>query len=192
MKRLFDFILSFIGFILLIPVFSIVAILIKLNTPGPVFFFQERIGLNGKPFMIYKFRSMIVNKKNNSLITVGNHDSRITKVGYYLRKYKLDELPQLCNVIIGDMSLVGPRPEVSKYVDLYTIYQRVVLDLKPGITDMASIKYRNENEILAKELKPEEFYINQIMPDKIRINLLYKSKTNSVIGSIDVILKTIF
>jgi lipopolysaccharide/colanic/teichoic acid biosynthesis glycosyltransferase len=192
MKRLFDFILSFIGFILLIPVFSIVAILIKLNTPGPVFFFQERIGLNGKPFMIYKFRSMIVNKKNNSLITVGNHDSRITKVGYYLRKYKLDELPQLCNVIIGDMSLVGPRPEVSKYVDLYTINQREVLDLKPGITDMASIKYRNENEILAKELKPEEFYINQIMPDKIRINLLYKSKTNSVIGSIDVILKTIF
>jgi len=192
MKRLFDFILSFIGFILLIPVFSIVAILIKLNTPGPVFFFQERIGLKGKPFMIYKFRSMIVNKKNNSLITVGNHDSRITKVGYYLRKYKLDELPQLCNVIIGDMSLVGPRPEVSKYVDLYTINQREVLDLKPGITDMASIKYRNENEILAKELKPEEFYINQIMPDKIRINLFYKSKTNSVIGSIDVILKTIF
>jgi lipopolysaccharide/colanic/teichoic acid biosynthesis glycosyltransferase len=192
MKRVFDLIASLIGLIVLSPIFLITSVLIKINSKGPILFCQERIGLNGRPFVIFKFRSMTVNQNNTSLITVGNNDSRITKIGYYLRKYKLDELPQLFNVVIGNMSLVGPRPEVSKYVDLYSISQREVLNLKPGITDMASIKYRNENEILAKEVNPENFYISTIMPDKININLTYKSKTNSVIGSIAVIFKTIF
>jgi lipopolysaccharide/colanic/teichoic acid biosynthesis glycosyltransferase len=174
------------------PIFLTVGVLIKLTSPGPIFFIQKRIGQFGNPFLIYKFRSMAVKQSSSSLITIGNDDSRITSVGFFIRKYKLDELPQLYNVLLGQMSLVGPRPEVEKYVKLYDEDQKRVLNLKPGITDMASIAYRNENEILSKQSNPEEFYIKNIMPDKIKINLKYQHLSKSWLGSIRIILKTIF
>lgn len=180
------------GLLILLPFFFLVGILIVCSSKGPVFFKQERIGQHGKPFFIYKFRSMVIKQTSSSLITIGNNDSRITSVGVFIRKYKIDELPQLYNVLLGEMSLVGPRPEVIKYVDLYSDKQRDVLRLKPGITDMASIVYRNENELLARQIDPEEFYINHIMPDKIRINLEYQNQSKTLIGSIKIIFKTIF
>lgn len=174
-KRIFDLIWTIIGFFILSPLFLVIMLIIKLEDGGPVFFRQERIGYKGKPFIIYKFRTMIVDAdKKGSLITVGK-DPRITKVGYWLRKTKLDELPQLFNVLKGEMSLVGPRPEVARYVNLYTEAQKKVLDLIPGMTDFASIEYIDENEILARSEKPEEVYINEIMPKKIELNLKYAS-----------------
>jgi len=198
MKRLFDIVASFLGLVLLSPLFLIVMLLIKLDSKGPVFFAQERNGLMGKTFKIYKFRTMVENAdKIGGAITIGN-DPRITKVGRFLRKYKIDELPQLINVLKGEMSLVGPRPEVSKYVNLYTSEQREVLNLIPGITDPASIKYRNENILLAAcidtygaSYAPEQLYIQEIMPDKIRINLEYASKA-TIFTDFTIILKTIF
>lgn len=173
MIRFFDIIFSLAGLIVLFPFMFIVYILIRLESTGGGFYRQQRVGKDGKDFMLFKFRSMRVGADKGSLITVGGHDSRITRMGYFIRKYKIDELPQLLNVLKGDMSLVGPRPEVRKYVDMYTNDQLRVLSVKPGITDYASILYADENEILGKADNPDKVYIEQIMPDKIRLNMKY-------------------
>lgn len=173
MKRLFDITASGLGLLVLSPLFLILAVWIKLDSPGPVFYRQVRVGRGNKDFRLFKFRSMRVGSDKKGLITVGGHDPRVTRSGYYIRKYKLDELPQLINVFVGDMSLVGPRPEVRKYVDLYTPEQLRVLDVRPGITDMASIRYRNENELLEQVADPEQYYRDVVMQDKLRINLEY-------------------
>lgn len=173
MTRFFDIIFSALGLIILSPLLLVIWLLIVTESRGGGFYTQERIGKDGVPFRLYKFRSMRPDSDKGSLITIGGHDSRITKTGFFIRKYKLDELPQLWNVLKGDMSLVGPRPEVRKYVDLYTPEQRVVLRVRPGITDYASIEYADENEILGKADDPERTYIEQIMPEKIRYNLKY-------------------
>jgi len=180
MIRLLDFLFSFLGLILLLPFFLLIALFIKLSSKGPVFYKQSRIGLNRAEFNVYKFRTMRLNADKLGLITVGGRDPRVTPIGYYLRKYKLDELPQLINVFIGDMSLVGPRPEVKKYVDLYTQEQIKVLSIRPGITDWASIYYREENVILGKSSDPEKDYINKVMPDKLNYNLIYIDNYGSV------------
>jgi len=173
MKRLIDIIASGCGLLVLSPIFLILAIWIKLDSKGPVFYRQVRVGKGGKDFRIFKFRSMVVNADKGSLITVGGRDSRVTRSGYYIRKYKLDELAQLINVFIGDMSLVGPRPEVRKYVDLYTEEQRKALSVRPGITDYASIEYMDENILLEKSSYPDKTYIEEIMPAKIELNMIY-------------------
>ena len=173
MTRFFDIIFSALGLIILSPLLLVIWLLIVTESRGGGFYPQERIGKDGVPFRLYKFRSMRPDSDKGSLITIGGHDSRITRSGYFIRKYKLDELPQLWNVLKGDMSLVGPRPEVRRYVDLYTPEQRVVLRVRPGITDYASIEYADENEILGKADDPERTYIEQIMPEKIRYNLKY-------------------
>ena len=190
MKRLFDMIASGFGLLVLSPLFLILAIWVKLDSPGPVFYRQIRVGRNNKDFKLFKFRSMRVGSDKKGLITVGGHDPRVTRSGYYIRKYKLDEFPQLINVFIGDMSLVGPRPEVRKYVNLYTPEQMHVLDVRPGITDMASICYRNENELLETVQDPENYYQTVIMQDKLRINLEYV-RHHSFLGDIWLIFKTI-
>lgn len=176
MKRIFDIVASGIGLILLSPLFVILAIWIKCDSIGPVFYKQVRVGRNNMDFQLFKFRSMRVGSDKKGLITVGGHDPRITRSGYYIRKYKLDEFPQLINVFKGDMSLVGPPPEVRKYVDMYTEEQMHVLDVRPGITDLASIRYRNENELLERVNDPDKYYVEVIMPDKLRINLEYVAR----------------
>lgn len=176
MKRLFDIVASGLGLLCLSPLLLVVAIWIKLDSPGPVFFRQVRVGRYNKDFRIIKFRSMRVGSDKGSQITVGGHDSRITRSGYFIRKTKIDELPQLINVFIGDMSLVGPRPEVRHYVDMWTPEQMHVLDVRPGITDPASIRYRNENELLEKAEDPEKYYAEVIMQDKIKLYLEYVEK----------------
>lgn len=173
MKRIFDVTASGLGLILLSPLFLIMAIWIKADSPGPVFYRQTRVGRGNRDFRLFKFRSMKVGADKKGLITVGGRDPRVTRSGYYIRKYKLDELPQLINVFKGDMSLVGPRPEVRKYVDLYTPEQLHVLDVRPGITDLASIRYRNENELLEQAGDPEQYYREVVMQDKLRINSEY-------------------
>ena len=173
MIRFFDFILSLVGLVVLAPIFIVLAIWIKIDSKGPVFYKQVRVGQNSIDFGLFKFRSMVVDADKKGLITVGGRDPRITRSGYFIRKYKLDELPQLINVLVGDMSLVGPRPEVRKYVDLYTDEQQKVLSVKPGITDYASIEYMDENEILGKSSDPEKTYIEEIMPEKIKYNMKY-------------------
>ena len=173
MKRLFDILASGCGLIVLCPVLLIVAIWIKFDSKGPVFYRQVRVGRNNMDFRIYKFRSMRVGADKGSLVTIGGRAPRVTRSGYFIRKYKLDELPQLINVFVGDMSLVGPRPEVRHYVDYWTPEQMHVLDVRPGITDPASIKFRNENELMEKAENPEDYYINVIMQDKIRLYLEY-------------------
>lgn len=189
MKRLFDILASFLGLIIISPLFMVLAIWIKLDSKGPVFYKQERVGRGNKDFKLYKFRSMRVGADKDGLLTIGGRDSRLTRSGYYIRKYKLDEFPQLINVLIGDMSFVGPRPEVRKYVDMYTLEQMHVLDVRPGITDAASIKYRNENELLEKAENPDEYYIKVIMQDKLRINLEYV-KDHSFLNDIKLIFST--
>lgn len=178
MKRLFDIIASGLGLIVLSPLFAVLAVWIKADSKGPVFYRQTRVGRNNKDFRLYKFRSMRPDSDRLGLITVGGHDPRVTRSGYYIRKYKLDEFPQLINVFIGDMSLVGPRPEVRKYVDMYTPEQMHVLDVRPGITSLASIRYRNENDILAVAEDPDRCYIERVMPEKLAIDLEYVSKAN--------------
>lgn len=178
MKRAFDIVASGLGLLALSPLFAVLAIWIKLDSPGPVFFRQVRVGRGNKDFRIYKFRSMRPDSDKLGLITVGGHDPRVTRSGYYIRKYKFDELPQLINVFVGDMSLVGPRPEVRKYVDLYTPEQMKVLDVRPGVTSLASIRYRNENEILAAAEDPDKAYVERIMPDKLAIDLEYVGRAN--------------
>lgn len=190
MKRFLDIAFSLAGLIVLSPVFAVIAVVIKFGSEGPVIFRQSRVGRLGKDFELLKFRTMSVNADSGGLLTVGNRDPRITGAGYYLRKYKLDELPQLVNVLKGEMSFVGPRPEVRKYVEMYNDDQKKVLSVRPGITDEASILYRNENEILSNRDDPEAYYIEHIMPDKIRINLEYIQR-RSVFKDIKVILSTI-
>ena len=190
MKRLFDIVASGIGLILLSPLFLVLAIWIKLDSEGPVFYRQLRVAKENMDFKIFKFRSMRIGSDKGSLITIGGHDSRITKSGYFIRKYKLDELPQLINVFIGDMSLVRPRPEVRKYVNLYTEEQLHVLDVRPGMTDIASLKYRNENELLGDKENPDEYYIKVVMQDKLKLNLEY-IENRSLFGDIRLIFKTI-
>ena len=173
MKRLFDIVASGCGLLVLSPVLLVVAIWIKLDSRGPVFYRQVRVGYKNKDFRIFKFRSMRIGADKGSLVTIGGRDPRITRSGYFIRKYKLDELPQLINVFIGDMSLVGPRPEVRHYVDYWTPEQMHVLDVRPGITDSASIKFRNENELMGQAENTEEYYINVIMQEKIKLYLEY-------------------
>lgn len=180
MTRLFDILFAGIGLIVLSPLLAVLYLLVCIESPGGGFYRQKRVGKNGKDFWLYKFRSMRKGADKKGLITVGGHDSRITHTGYFIRKYKLDELPQLFNVLRGDMSLVGPRPEVRKYVDMYTSEQRKVLSIRPGITDYASIEYADENVILGQSANPDKTYIEQIMPDKIRLNMKYI--TNHSIG----------
>ena len=173
MKRLFDMVASGCGLLVLSPVLLLVAIWIKLDSRGPVFYRQVRVGYKNKDFRIFKFRSMRIGSDKGSLVTIGGSDPRITRSGYFIRKYKLDELPQLINVFVGDMSLVGPRPEVRHYVDYWTPEQMHVLDVRPGITDPASIKFRNENELMGQAENPEDYYINVIMQEKIKLYLEY-------------------
>lgn len=173
MIRFFDIIFSVVGLLLLSPFFLIIYILIRCESKGGGFYCQQRVGKDGRMFGLYKFRSMRTGSDKKGLITVGGHDSRITRMGYFIRKYKIDELPQLWNVLKGDMSLVGPRPEVKKYVDLYTEEQRRVLSVRPGITDYASIEYVDENEILGKADNPDRVYVEEIMPAKIKLNMRY-------------------
>lgn len=189
MKRLFDIIASGLGLIVLSPLFLILAIWIKLDSKGPVFYRQVRVGRHNKDFRIFKFRSMRVGSDKGSLVTIGGHDPRITRSGYFIRKFKFDELPQLINVFIGDMSLVGPRPEVRHYVDHWTPEQLHVLDVRPGITDPASIKFRNENELMEQAEDPEKYYIEVIMQEKIRLYLEYVEK-HSFFYDIALIFKT--
>lgn len=168
-----DVLISLLGLIILSPVLLVVAIVIKLTSKGPVFFNQNRVGKGGRDFKVYKFRSMYTNAEKKGFLTVGGRDSRVTPVGYYIRKYKIDEIPQLLNVLKGDMSIVGPRPEVRKYVDMYSERQRGALNVRPGITDYASIAYRNENDLLAHKENPEKYYVEVILPEKIELNFLY-------------------
>ncbi|MCG7345500.1 sugar transferase [Sporosarcina sp. ACRSL] len=190
LKRMFDFLVSFIFIIILFPLFVIIAVLIKKDSDGPILFKQVRVGKNDTLFEIYKFRTMVVDaEKIGKQITVGK-DSRITRSGDFLRRYKLDELPQLFNVLKGEMSFVGPRPEVPKYTRLYNEEQRNVLKVRPGITDYASIKYRRENELLARSDNPEETYIKEVMQDKLQINLEYINK-RSIFEDIRIMFLTI-
>ena len=190
LKRAMDIVVSGCALAVLWPVLLLIALAIKIDDPGPVFYRQVRVGRGGKTFRIYKFRTMVVDADKKGLaITVGR-DNRITRVGALLRKTKLDELAQLINVFIGEMSFVGPRPEVPKYVDLYTPYQRQVLLVRPGITDYASIAYRNENDMLAGAEDPENMYIDVIMPDKIELNMKYLREI-SPIADIRLILSTV-
>jgi lipopolysaccharide/colanic/teichoic acid biosynthesis glycosyltransferase len=178
MIRLCDIVFSAIGLLLLSPLFLIVYVLIRCESKGGGFYCQQRVGKDGRMFGLYKFRSMRTGSDKKGLITVGGHDSRITRMGYFIRKYKIDELPQLWNVLKGDMSLVGPRPEVKKYVDLYTEEQRRVLSVRPGITDYASIEYVDENEILGNADDPDRVYVEEIMPAKIKLNMRYIENRN--------------
>ncbi|MEE0911620.1 MAG: sugar transferase [Paludibacteraceae bacterium] len=173
MKRVFDILASGVGLLFLSPLFLFIAIWIKLDSEGPVFFRQIRVGRYHKNFKIYKFRSMKIGSDKGSQVTIGGHDSRITNSGYFIRKTKIDELPQLINVFIGDMSLVGPRPEVPHYVKFWTFNQLRVLDVRPGITDPASIKFRNENELLGSVDNPEKYYVEVLMQEKIKLYLNY-------------------
>lgn len=191
MKRLFDVVCSFFGLLVLSPLFVFLSLWVGLGSKGGVFYKQKRVGRFNKDFTLYKFRSMRVGSDKKGLLTIGGKDSRVTKAGYFIRKYKLDELPQLFNVLKGDMSFVGPRPEVRKYVDMYTERQLKVLDVRPGITDLASIKYRNENDLLAAADNPEQYYIDVVMQDKLALNLQY-IETRSFFGDIKLIFRTIF
>lgn len=173
MVRFFDFFFSLLGIIVLFPVFLFIYVAICLESKGGGFYRQLRVGRYGKDFYVYKFRSMRVGADKKGSITVGGRDPRITRMGYFIRKYKLDELPQLLNVLKGDMSLVGPRPEVRKYVNVYTEEQRKVLSVRPGITDYASIEYMDENIILGQADNPDKAYVELIIPDKIRYNMKY-------------------
>lgn len=189
MKRAFDIISSGLGLIVLSPLFLVLAIWIKLDSKGPVFYRQVRVGYKNKDFRIFKFRSMRVGADKGSLVTIGGHDPRVTRSGYFIRKFKFDELPQLINVFVGDMSLVGPRPEVRHYVDYWTPEQMHVLDVRPGITDPASIKFRNENELMEQAEDPEKFYIEVIMQEKINLYLEYVEK-HSFLYDLGLIFKT--
>jgi lipopolysaccharide/colanic/teichoic acid biosynthesis glycosyltransferase len=189
-KRIFDLLLSAFGIIFLIPFFIFISLAIVIDSRGGIFYTQIRVGKNNKDFKLIKFRTMRPNSDTKGLLTVGAKDNRITKTGYFLRKYKIDELPQLFNVFIGTMSFVGPRPEVRKYVDLYNSEQIKVLSIKPGITDFASIEYVNENEILGKSDNPEKTYIEEIMPHKLSLNLIYLSKKN-LFTDLNIIFRTI-
>ena len=173
LKRGLDVVVSLVGLLLFLPLMLVLALWVMCDSRGPILYRQVRVGRNGHDFRLLKFRSMRVDADRLGLITVGGRDPRVTRAGYYLRKYKLDELPQLLNVLRGDMSLVGPRPEVRKYVDLYTPEQLRVLTVRPGITDLASLRYRHENDLLAQAEDPDAYYIETVMPAKLALNLEY-------------------
>lgn len=191
MIRFFDIVFSFTGLIILSPLLLIVAVWVKIDSKGPVLYRQIRVGLHNIDFRLLKFRSMHINADKAGLLTVGGRDSRITTAGYWLRKYKIDELPQLINVLKGDMSLVGPRPEVRKYVNMYTETQKKVLMVRPGITDMASIAYKKENELLAGSPDPEKTYIDQVMPAKLKLNMVF-IENPTLTNYFKIIFKTLF
>ncbi|MCC7050496.1 MAG: sugar transferase [Bacteroidia bacterium] len=189
-KRIFDVSFSLLGLLIVLPFFILISLLIITESRGGIFYKQIRVGKGGKDFLLYKFRTMRPDSDKLGLLTVGGRDPRVTRIGYYLRKYKLDELPQLINVLKGNMSFVGPRPEVRKYVMLYNDEQLNVLKVKPGITDYASILYSSESELLAASSNPEELYIKEIMPHKLKINLQYIQKP-TVTTDIKLILMTL-
>jgi lipopolysaccharide/colanic/teichoic acid biosynthesis glycosyltransferase len=189
-KRSFDIVSSSIVLLLFSPFFLVIALLILLDSRGGVFFKQIRVGRNGKHFPLYKFRTMRPNSESKGQITVGKRDNRITPIGYFLRKFKLDEFPQLINVIRGDMSVVGPRPEVPRYVEMYTDEQKQVLTVRPGLTDFASLEYINENELLANAENPEEEYVERVMPAKLDLNLKYIAQ-QSILTDLKIIFKTL-
>lgn len=189
-KRIFDITVALLLTVLFFPLFIIIAIIIKSDSRGPVFFIQQRVGKNNKDFGIFKFRTMVTDSEHKGQLTVGK-DNRITRIGRFLRKYKLDELPQLFNVLNGTMSLVGPRPEVRKYVEFYTEEQQKVLSVKPGITDIASIQFADENDLLAECDDPEKKYITEIMPAKLRLNLQYMAE-QSFLTDLKVLALTFF
>lgn len=191
MKRIFDVLFSLIGIIVLLPIYIIISLLIIIDSKGGVLYKQERTGRGDRIFKVFKFRTMRPDSFSKGALTVGSRDPRITNVGYYLRKYKLDELPQLFNVLLGDMSFVGPRPEVKKYTDLYNEAQKKVLTVRPGITDYASIKFRNENDLLSVSDNPEKLYIDEIMPEKLDLNLKYIND-NSLFKDIKIIFDTFY
>lgn len=190
MKRIFDLVVSFTAIVLLLPIFLIISILIVTTSRGGAFYLQTRVGRNGKHFRIIKFRTMYKDSDRKGLLTVGKRDPRVTPVGYFLRKTKLDELPQLFNILLGQMSFVGPRPEVPKYVEMYTEEQKKVLSVRPGLTDYASLAYINENEILSRAENPEDFYIQVVMPAKLELNLRYINE-QSLLTDLKIIFKTI-
>lgn len=189
-KRIFDIVFSFFLLILLFPALILISIFIVFDSKGGVFYFQERIGKSRKPFKLMKFRTMVTGADQAGLITIGERDSRITRIGFWLRKYKLDELPQLLNILIGEMSVVGPRPEVAKYVALYTNEQLKVLSVKPGLTDYASIKFVDESAILSSYADPEKAYVEKILPEKLNLNLQYIAEAN-FFTDLKIIFKTI-
>lgn len=191
LKRIFDIFFSSLGLILLLPLHILISILIKLDSKGPVLYMQDRVGLFNLDFKIYKYRTMYLDSDKLGLLTLGDDDSRVTKIGFYLRKYKIDELPQLMNVLIGNMSFVGPRPEIRKYVNYYSKEDMQILNIKPGVTGYASIKYINETEILEQSKNPEKVYIEEIMPDKIKLNKKYIKRNNIIIDFV-IIIKTLF
>ncbi len=190
MKRIFDVLFSAVLIIVLLPLGIVVSIWIVLDDFGSPFFVQQRVGLNGRNFGLLKFRSMRKNAESKGQLTVGMKDNRITRSGYFIRKYKIDELPQLVNVFLGEMSVVGPRPEVPKYVLLYNEEQQNVLSIKPGITDFASIEYVRENELLSQSPNPEKTYIEEIMPAKLALNLKYV-REQSFLTDMKIILQTV-
>jgi len=191
-KRLFDTVFSFLGLIIISPLFLIIALMIKLSSPGPVFYRGERVGRYGKPFRIFKFRTMVKNAEELGGPSTAADDPRLTKFGKFLKKYQLDELPQLINVIRGEMSLVGPRPEVKMYIDMMTEEEReIILSIKPGMTDLASLWNFHEGEILKGSLNPEKTYLEKIRPKKIQLQLEYV-KNRSFLLDLKIILKTIF
>lgn len=189
-KRIFDVVISIVVLILLLPLFLLVAVAIKMDTAGPVFYVQKRAGKDRREFGMFKFRTMATGSDLKGLLTIGIDDKRITRSGQFLRRYKLDELPQLINVVAGNMSLVGPRPEVMRYVNFYTPQQLQVLNVKPGITDPVSIRFFDENQIIAKYADPEEGYVKEVMPEKLRMNLEYL-KNRSFFSDLKIIWKTI-
>ena len=189
MKRVFDIVAAFVGLLFFFPLFLLVALLIKLDSKGPVFFKQERMGKNFRPFYIYKFRSMVRDAPEKGAMISVTNDSRITWVGSVLRKTKVDELPQLINVLKGEMSLVGPRPEVPKYVQLFRIDYEEILRVPPGLTDLASLKYRDEAAILAQSENPEEAYLKRVLPDKIKLAKEY-IRRSSFLFDLSLILRT--
>jgi len=190
MTRTFDFIFAFIALLVLLPVGVVIALWIWSNDGLPVFFRQERVGLNGRMFRLWKFRSMYKDAERQGQLTVSGQDPRITKSGAFIRKYKIDELPQLMNVLMGDMSLVGPRPEVARYVKLYTPKQCRVLSVRPGITDLASLEFIDENELLSKAADPELFYIEVVLPQKLDLQLSYVAN-RSFGGDLKIIWNTV-
>jgi lipopolysaccharide/colanic/teichoic acid biosynthesis glycosyltransferase len=188
--RFFDVAICLVGLVVLFPAFILIALLIKISSKGPVIFSQQRVGKNGKDFTLYKFRTMQINAAAKRSITIGHRDNRIIRAGYFLRRFKLDELPQMYNVLKNDMSIVGPRPELRKYVHLYNTSQREILFMKPGITDYASILFKNENELLASQADPEQYYIDKVIPLKIRLSKKYKND-RSVKNYFTIIFKTV-
>lgn len=190
MKRVFDIFFSFFAILFLLPLFLVIALFIVFDSKGGVFYKQQRVGRGNKDFGLFKFRTMKVDAHKQGLLTVGGRDSRITKVGFFLRKYKLDELPQFINIFNGEMSFVGPRPEVRKYVEMYNPQQLKVLDVQPGLTDYASIEYMDENDLLSQSADPEKIYIDEIMPAKLELNLKY-IEDESFITDMKIIFRTL-